>query len=63
MEYDDGIVQVYLNGVLVHDYEDEDKTWQSGKVCFGVADYSFSVAPLGTQYVLFDNLSIEQFQE
>ena len=60
MEYQDGVVSVYLDDHLVHTYDDADDTWSSGKVCLGMEDMFESVAPFGTSFALFDNLQLEK---
>ena len=60
MEYKSSEVKVFLDDSLVHTYTDIDDTWIGGKVGLGMEDTFTSVAPEGTSFVLFDNLTVER---
>ncbi|MBI1390247.1 MAG: DUF1080 domain-containing protein [bacterium] len=60
MEYIDGTITVYLNGVLVHTYNDPDKTYTSGKIMLAWEDPFTSLG--SEQMGWFDNFEVVQLE-
>ncbi|GAB4314322.1 MAG: hypothetical protein Kow0059_06020 [Candidatus Sumerlaeia bacterium] len=60
MEYNNGIVTVYMDGNKIAVLNDPLQRWTSGKVCLGMEDTFVSIAPADTSYVLFDNLRVTE---
>lgn len=59
MEYINGVVYTYLNGVLAHTYDDPDDTYTSGKVLLSYED-AFTSNGEGNTFVVLDNFVVEQ---